>query len=104
MSGHVLRVTLDRDCLYLRIECQEPEGAQCRVACASDSCETYTYPDHEHGLCHLNYCNAVEYFDNYDVEECCASAEPSFPLVDGMQVEVLWEGDFYVWWPVQLMR
>lgn len=98
-GGHVLRVRLQHEYVSLNVECHEPNGAQCRVTCAAGTCETYTYPNHEHGLKSTIDCNAVTFFDNSDIECACATSE-AFALYDGMPIEVEWDGDQYAWYPV----
>jgi len=91
MSGHTMRVTLDRDMVRLVPVCHEPEGAVCRVTCATGVCEQYGYPEHEHGLRPVP-CNAVEWLTAGDlVAESCGS-DSEVPLYDGMPIEVSWEG------------
>jgi hypothetical protein len=97
-SGHTMRVTLDYDIVRLIPVCHEPEGAVCRVMCAAkDPCESFGYPDHEHGLKSVDYCNAVEYLTSEDsVEERCSNKGET-ALHDGMSIEVEWDGDGYTW-------
>lgn len=97
-SGHTMRVTLEYDRITLTPICHEPEGAICRVTCAADDpCESFEYPDHEHGLRPLKYCNAVEYLTgDYWPEELCGD-KGVVSLYDGMPIEVKWDGDSYTW-------
>jgi hypothetical protein len=98
-----MRVVLDSEYVRLTPECHEPPGAQCRVACATGQCGTYTYPEHEHGLKGLGYCNAVEWLTNGDPEcQCSEAGDTEIPLHDGMEITVRWEpGDGYTWAPVE---
>lgn len=98
-SGHTMRVVLEYETVRLLPVCHEPEGAVCRVTCAVDSCESYDYPEHEHGLKPVPYCNAVEDLtaDDSTVERCGVSTE--VPLRDGMRIDMFWEGDHYSWSP-----
>lgn len=99
MTGHTMRVMLEYDMVRLTPECHEPDGAECRVACAQNICESYTYPEHEHGLRNMPYCNAVEDLTAHDaVDQRCGSDSP-VPLYDGMPITVSWEGDYYSWSP-----
>lgn len=97
-NGHTMRVTLENEAVTLEPICHEPDGAVCRVECVA-GCETYSYPEHEHQLQFVPYCNAVEYLSNSDVE-CCVDYTGSIPLRDGMPIEVIWDGDGYSWFPV----
>ena len=97
-GGHVLRVSLQGAYVDLDVECHEPDGAVCRVECAAATCETYSYPDHEHGLKAALDCNAVTFFDDSDVVCACATPE-RISLCDGMPIEVEWDGDCYAWYP-----
>lgn len=97
-SRHTMRVTLDREALRLVPVCHEQDGAVCRVICAA-GCESFSYPEHEHKLEPVSYCNAVEFLSNSDVE-CCCDYAVEVPLSDGMPIEVTWDGDGYSWFPV----
>lgn len=103
-GGHTMRVTLDCESVRLEPVCHEPEGAVCRVTCAraSDPCESWDYPDHEHGLIPIPDCNAVEWLTAGDVECQCDSSVP-VPLSDGMPIEVAYDsGRGYTWAPVKI--
>lgn len=97
-SGHTMRVTLVGESVCLVPMCHEQNGAVCRVICAA-GCESFSYPEHEHKLEPVPYCNAVEFFSNSDVE-CCCDYNVEVPLFDGMPIEVTWDGDGYSWFPV----
>jgi len=101
-GGHTMRVTLNDDTVILMPVCHEPEGADCRVAC-SEGCESFSYPDHEHKLDPVDWCNAVEYM-NLAAEEYRSDNskdDGEIALFDGMPIEVEWNGDCYVWAPVK---
>lgn len=91
-----MRVQLDGDSVYLRLECHEEPGTfPCRVVCP-DGCETFEQ-DHQHLLEPINYCNAAEFMacDGMYAESYIGGGE--IPLHDGMAVEVEWTGDYYGW-------
>ena len=100
---HYLSVRLEKNCdeadVALSIECQSPEGASCRLTCP-EGCEEYG-EDHPHLLASTNdYCNAVEWIENDDESlHLSYSGDPtgSFPLHNGTEVDVIWEGDYYSW-------
>jgi hypothetical protein len=78
--------------------CHEPDGAICRVNCP-EGCESYSYPDHEHGLESQDFCNAVEWLTDQGTEECYKGTK-EIPISDGMAIRVIWHGDHYEWAPV----
>lgn len=99
---HYLRARLqmlsDEADVALRIECESAEGAWCRLTC-DEGCEEYG-PDHPHQLVSTDgYCNAVEWIESGDSLHLSYSGDPtgSYPLHDGMAVDVVWEGDYYSW-------
>ena len=101
-----MRVTFDTDQVCLIPVCYEPDDAKCRVMCAAeDPCESYSWPEHEHGFKPAPDCNVVEWLlltgvaDSYDQ----SSHEP-IPLYDGMPIMVSWDGDQYAWSPLEKDR
>jgi hypothetical protein len=94
MSGHTLRVFLDRDTACVRAVCHEPDGASCRMQCQAN-CEDFCANPEEH-IKPGDQCNAVEWMDLDGTAECYAG-DDEIPLHDGMAIEVTWDGDRYVW-------
>lgn len=82
--------------VVLRIVCDSPEGAMCRLSCEA-GCEEYS-EGHEHVLSDQGQCNAELFINEGDVE---VNYDPtrggSFPLHDGAEVVVTWNGDYYAW-------
>jgi hypothetical protein len=98
-SGHTMTVTFDQDMVVLEPVCHEPAGAVCRLVCPK-GCEEWT-ADHEHELEQIDFCNAVDWLRQGDIEEQC-DEKGRFALRDGMPIEVAyedWRG--YVWRPVK---
>lgn len=108
-SGHVLRVTIDRDTVVLRGECREPVGARCRMACIV--CDSDEPPPHvafddkdqpvgEHATGDMGECNDLLWLHDgdLDVAEMHDHTEAdSVPLYDGMPIDLVWaEGS--IWW------
>jgi hypothetical protein len=96
VSGHTMQVRQEGDTVVLRPVCHEPEGAICRIDC-TQGCEAWDVP-HEHPMKNLDYCSAVEWLtaDGWASEYYDEDAD-DIPLHDGMPIEVVWEGEFYVW-------
>lgn len=103
ISGHTMRVTLDRDTVCLTPVCHEPDGAKCRVTCAADNpCDDFDYPEHECGLKPVDYCNAVEYMNGDGWVDECYGPDDEIPIYDGMPIEVEWDGTGYTWSAVKI--
>lgn len=85
--------------VLVTIECNEPDGAICRVQCPK-GCETYTYPEHEHGLENRDVCNADEWMSAWDDIFDSYNGPEGVRFSDGMEILVEWTGDGYLWKPI----
>ena len=95
MSGHTMKVLLNKDTVCLCLVCHESDGAVCRVACRQ-GCEEACYSPNEH-IGPIDFCNAVEWMELEGDIEKCYTGDDEIPLHDGMAVEVAWNGDCYGW-------
>jgi hypothetical protein len=98
VSGHRLSVILDAERVYLRVHCDEPKEANCRLACAED-CTAESYPC-GHKLIDAGWCNAAEWFDASGGAEEFAWPNDPIPLHDQMPVDVYWDGALWRWRPL----
>jgi hypothetical protein len=101
--GHRLRVMFKENHVHLSLECLEPEGAVCRLAC-SEGCEEWQTYNHEHELTDMGECNAVLWITDDTIEEYCEwpPGGSGFPLFDKMPVIIEWDSDTYIWRPVTI--
>lgn len=97
-AGHTMSVELSYDTVTLKPVCHEPPGAICKVTCPQ-GCESYTYPEHEHGLTPTDTCNAVECLTSGDMVTEMCSDKRAVLLRDGMPIDMEWDGDCYYWSP-----
>lgn len=96
MTGHTLSVRMSTSQVELSAVCHEPLGADCRMTCP-EGCEDWDPSDHEHELEPMppGECNAVDFLDNVDMEECYQGS--TVVISSGDPIKVWWDGDGYVW-------
>jgi hypothetical protein len=100
MTGHSLRVVLDRDTVCLSVVCNEADGTNCRSSCVVGCEGVCTDPD-EH-IRPIDHCLAAEWV----TLEGCASQNyaggDGLALHDGMPINLTWNGDTYEWTAVKV--
>lgn len=97
-TDHRLTVTIENEgALRFSIECNAPEGAQCRLTC-DDGCEEFTFEGHVHPLVDSGECMPMVYLDNAGESIQEYYDGPIAPLVDGIVSLRYHGGDQYVTW------
>lgn len=98
---HTLSLHASHGCYSANIICHAEEEDQCRLECVA-GCESwpcYGYTDdgiqYSHPLTDSGECQASLFIENSDDIWSCAAGD--FPLHDGMEVSLEWEGDYYTW-------
>lgn len=112
MSGHEIVWTFDRDSIESLVVCNEPVGADCRLAPLSDSvlcsCEEWAAierdvngPFHRsgdeiHRMTDAGECNVALFLNESFCIEESAVGKPNF-VVGRTPISPVWQGDYYDW-------